>query len=227
VKERVHQILTDLERVRENLLTLSDDIWLSIDHHDQDALREGVEFKLAYNDKMMQFNSVASDLSALIQKFTDVPVETPVSGGNGRRGTAENERIIRELDREAPHTLDEDFSYTRPYGFVLQGRAYKDIVTWRRIYELTCQQLASKDLARFATLPTDPEWIGKRGNKAFATDPQSLRFALEITDGIYAEGNLSANNIRDYIKRLLNIFGIDQQEFVIYLREDRDAGGEA
>lgn len=35
------EILEDLEAVRENLLALSDDIWLSIDHNDADALEEG------------------------------------------------------------------------------------------------------------------------------------------------------------------------------------------
>jgi hypothetical protein len=227
MKERVRQILTDLERVRENLLALSDDIWLNIDHHDQDALREGVKFKLAYNDKMSQFNTVASDLSALVQTFMDVPVEAPQADAALKRDTRENERLVRELDREEPHTLDEDFSYKRPYGFVLQGQAYKDIVSWRRVYELTCQQLAAHDPARFAALPTDPEWTGKRGNKAFATDPKVLRFALPIADNVYAEGNLSANNVREHIKRLLRDFGIDPKEFVIYLREDRDASAEA
>ncbi len=32
--ERTLQILRDLELVRENLLALSDEIWLSIDHND-------------------------------------------------------------------------------------------------------------------------------------------------------------------------------------------------
>jgi hypothetical protein len=48
-----------------------------------------------------------------------------------------------------------------------------------------------------------------------------LRTALEIANGIYAEGNLSANAIRDRIKFLLNAFEIDSQEVSIYLREER------
>lgn len=36
--ERTLQILHDLEAVRESLLALSDEIWLSIDHNDADAL---------------------------------------------------------------------------------------------------------------------------------------------------------------------------------------------
>ncbi len=37
---------------------------------------------------------------------------------------------------------------------------------------------------------------------------------------------LSANGIRDHIKRLPSTFGIDPREFAVYLREDRDAGEE-
>lgn len=35
---------------------------------------------------------------------------------------------------------------------------------------------------------------------------------------------LSANQIRDNIKRLLGAFGLPQSTFALYLREDRDAG---
>ena len=51
-ENRTRHILQDLEAVRENLLALSDDIWLSIDHNDSEALEEGVQFKRAYNEKM-------------------------------------------------------------------------------------------------------------------------------------------------------------------------------
>ena len=50
--DRTRHILEDLEAVRENLLALSDDIWLSIDHND--ALVEGVQFKQAYNQPFRQ-----------------------------------------------------------------------------------------------------------------------------------------------------------------------------
>jgi len=50
--ETIRDILQDLERVRENMLALSDDIWLSIDHNDPEFLDEGVGFKQAYNNRM-------------------------------------------------------------------------------------------------------------------------------------------------------------------------------
>lgn len=222
-KTRVRQILTDLERVRENLLALSDDIWLSIDHNDPEALDEGVAFKRAYNERMVDFDQHASALSSLIQQFTHVLIEMPVTADKDRNGSVENEHIIRELDREQAHTLDEDFSYKRPYGFVLKGQAYKDIVTWQSVYKLVCTLLLQRDADRFARLPDNPHFIHRRGNRDFSRNPKDLRAPLEITNGIYAETNHSANSIAKRIGLLLDAFGIDRREFVLYLRQDRDA----
>ncbi len=59
--DRTLQILRDLEAVRENLLALSDDIWLGIDHNDTQAMNEGVEFKRQYNAKLSAFDLLASE----------------------------------------------------------------------------------------------------------------------------------------------------------------------
>jgi hypothetical protein len=223
MQERIRQILTDLERVRENLLALSDDIWLSIDHNDAEALKEGVQFKLAYNDKLERFTQLAEDLSALVQQFTSVPLNAPEQADGGKRSTAENQRIIRELDRGTPHTLDDSFMYKRPHGFVLEGRAYQNVPTWRRVYELVCQQMAEKDPERFAALPDNPKFTTRYGHKAFSNDRTELRIASHIAEGVYAEVHFSANDLRDSIKRLLTEFGVPHESMVIYLREDRDA----
>lgn len=226
--ERVRRILTNLEMVRENLLALSDDIWLSIDHNDQDALAEGYEFKRTYNDKMTAFDRAAGEVSELIQQFTAVHVEqaidTMIDTANVTTAqSAENERIVKELDRDEPHSLDEDFCYMRPYGFVLLGRAFKDIVTWRRLYEAFCRRLATHDPVAFAGLLRNKSLISRRGNKMFTLDPHDLRLPLSLTNGIYAESNLSANQFRDNMKKLLDIFGLDPRELRVYLRQDRDA----
>jgi len=48
------------------------------------------------------------------------------------------ERIIEQLNREQPYFIDEDFTFKRPHGFILDGRATTGITTWRRLYELVC-----------------------------------------------------------------------------------------
>ena len=138
------EILHDLEAVRENLLALSDDIWLSIDHNDPDALEAGVEFKRAFNAK--------------------------------------------------------------------------------RLSELVLRQVFDEDPERFGTLCGHPDFTSNRGNITFTQDPQRLRKSMQIHDGVFAESNLSANGIRDILRRVLENFGIPTDQLLIFLRQDRDAG---
>ena len=176
---RTREILEDLEAVRENLLALSDEIWQSIDQNDPDGLEEGVRFKRAYNEKMAAFDTLASELSAMIQQFTSVRLEEheDIGGDDESR----NVRIIQALNQEEPHSIDEDFTFKRPYGFILDGQATTGITTWRRVFELVCQQLQRRDPQRFAELPENPDFISNRGHPTPMTNLGGL--CLELLSG--------------------------------------------
>lgn len=218
---RTRAILEDLEAVRENLLGLSDDIWDSIDRQDLVAFDEGVQFMRSYVEKMTAFDQVASDLSSLIQQYTSVRLEESEQTG-GTDGD-QNDRIIAELDREEPHLMNEDFTYKRPFGFILDGYAASGITTWQRLYELVCRHLVSRDESRFRSLHDHPEFISNRRHHTVTSDPNSLRKAMELANGLFVESNLSANSIRDVISRLLDAYEIPNENMKVFLREDRDA----
>lgn len=220
--DRTRQILEDLEAVRENLLALSDDIWQSIDHNDPHALEQGVAFKRSFNEQVAAFDRGAAGLSALIQQYTSVNLEEGEESGAGDRDR--NARIVAELNREEPHTLDEDFTFKRPHGFILAGQGTTGITTWRRLYELVCKQLFQRDPVRFRGLPQNPDFISNRGKGYFSTSEDELRTAWPIADGLYAEVNLSANGLRDMIRRLLKQFDLPPDSLRLFLRQDRDAG---
>jgi hypothetical protein len=132
-------------------------------------------------------------------------------------------RLLVGMQR-LPHSLDEEFTYKRPHGFILDGQGTTGITTWRRLYELLCQQLLRRDPGRFQALPDNPDFISNRGNRSFARDPGELRSASLIGDGIHAEINLSANMVRDLIRRLLTTFEIPSERLQLFLLQDRDAG---
>lgn len=220
--DRTREILHDLDAVRENLLALSDEIWLSIDHNDPDALEAGVEFKRAFNSKAAAFDVVASELSELVQQYTRVRLEeSEQSGGVDRQ---ENDRIIAELNREESHHLIEDFTFKRPHGFIFRSRATTGITTWQRMYELVLRELYDDDPERFGTLCGHPDFTSNRGNITFTQDPARLRKSMEIRSGVFAESNLSANGIRDVLRRVLETFNIPTEQLLVFLRQDRDAG---
>ena len=114
----------------EKTCPLSDDIWAGIDRQDLAAFDEGVGFMRSYVEKMTEFDRLAADISLLIQKYTQVSLEATEE--TGREDREQNERIIQELNREDLHTLDEDFTCSRPHGLILGGQATSGITTWQR-----------------------------------------------------------------------------------------------
>jgi hypothetical protein len=69
-----------------------------------------------------------------------------------------------------------------------------------------------------------PEFISSRGHHTVTTDALSLRKPLPVDGDLFIEANLSANGIRDILRRLLVAFEIPVDQMQIYLRQDRDAG---
>jgi putative transposase len=214
------QIREALERINEDLLTLSDDIWLNIDHNDAIALEKGVDFKKAFNARQAAFAEAAQGIIEVLESHT-APEETVEEPTERKRGL--QDRKIKELDRHASHALGEDFSYKRPFGMRLEGEAYTHLRTWKAVYRQVFAHLRAKDPKRFARLDQADAALSRRGNPYFSRDKGALRQSMAIGDGLFAEVNLSANHIRDSIRRLLAEFSIPEQAITFYLREDRDA----
>lgn len=72
-------------------------------------------------------------------------------------------------------------------------------------------------------IPDHPDFATKRGNHSFARVSGDLRSACRINDDLFAGINLSANSLRDQIRKLLSVFAIPENEMIIYLRRDLDA----
>jgi hypothetical protein len=220
----IRNILRDLDNIRESLLAFSDDVWLGIDHNDTSAMKAGIAFKEKLNAQLDAFGKLSDEITRLVQEYTQIQ-----TGGEAFPETeigktdADNTRIIKDLNRNEPHTLTEDFTYMRPCGFVLDGKGYQDITTWSRVYELIIRHLAKKDPALFKALPDNPAMTSKRGYRRFSRNPDDLRKPIALPNGIYAEGNFSANHICASARTLLEIFSIPLDACTIFLRQDRNA----
>ena len=217
-------ILEELETVRESLLSLSDDIWLSIDHNDTEAMERGCKFKSIYNGKMQDFDSLSSEISELVQNFTHVNLQSKESDGSV--GDTDNDRLVRELRKDEPHSLFENFTFKRPHGFILKGTAITGVITWKRLYTRLCESLYRLDPQTFHALPKNEEFISSHGNPMFSEDNVNFHTSISV-GGLYANAHFSANGFRDSIGKLLGEFGIPASEFDIFLREDRDASRDA
>ncbi|MDT8389818.1 MAG: hypothetical protein RRC34_04840 [Lentisphaeria bacterium] len=221
-ENKINTLLDMLDTVQEGLLSLPDDMLLSIDPRDNESLDEGAQFIKEYNDVLGTFTQSTAKIAEMIKRHFDVnPEEDEVEKESANRG--KRDRIIKELDRTESHFLGENFTYKRPYGFILGEAAYKGLKTWKNLYMHILRLLQEKDAEKFARLPREPKFISRRGNPLFSPNRDDLRVAGEFADGFFVEVNLSANHILKGIENLLEHFGIPPRNLKIYLREDRDA----
>ncbi len=224
MRQRIQSILSNLDAVGEDLLALLDDIWLNIDYKDSDAVAKGAAFMIAFNNAVGDYREVSGRLSHLVEEFTQVPTFEAPSAPASDAERERRERLIRALDRRVPHGLGEDFRYKRPAIFTLDGVPFDGTNTWSQVHETLCRYLATLKPAVFAALPSNPDFTSSKGNRYFSRDPSDLRLGRDFGGGVLAETNLSANQIRDNMRRLLAAFGLPETAFVVYFREDRDAG---
>jgi hypothetical protein len=210
-QERAKRILTNLSSIDEDLLAFADDLWKGTNYRDQKERDRSLQFIDKYNKQLDLFSRIIRDIEAMIRQASGLP------GEDGRGG------VPSAPFQQAPHSLAEDFTFTRPLGIAFRGQAYKDTPTWKRVYDVVCGLVAALDLDRWAALPDNPAFTSIQDRKAFSRDQGDLRGPLPAIHGIYAEAHYSANSIRDNMVKLLKEFGIEERELKIYLRQDRDA----
>lgn len=216
----VEMVLDELDEVKEDLLTLYEDIQQGGDVRDPAARRETLAVLAEFNEKFAPLERALDEMKAFIERVTHVkrdgkrktpsiPQLTPVA------------RSTRPLDPSQPHSVDESFRLKQPYGFALRGQTYQ-VESWKQLYELFLEQLATHDPERFKELPdiypfnTDVEY--QKFTRSAADHPRS---PLKLPYGIYCKGSMSAELMFANIRRLLANFDIPESEMVVYLRSER------
>jgi hypothetical protein len=220
-QDKIKQILDTLNSLQENLLSLPDDMLLSIDPRDNDSLDQGTQFIKAYNDSLSQFTESSVKIVHMVKShFRINPEEDDIVKESTNR--QQRDRLIADLDKSVPHTLEENFTYKRPYGLILGDAAVKGLKTWKSLYLYVLDILQSCDPKKFSALPQTVRFISNRGNPLFSNEQTILRIGEKLSSGIYAEVNLSANMVRNNLRDLIQYFGFEPSTMKIYLREDRD-----
>jgi hypothetical protein len=91
------------------------------------------------------------------------------------------------------------------------------------MFNQVCACLDRIDHNKMLETATADDFISKKNLRYFSNDKTKLRESNKVTDSVYAEVNMSANNFIRIIKILLDFYKISYNEMQIYLREDRNA----
>lgn len=214
-------ILQDLTNVHENLISLSNDIWSSIDHNNTENLERGYQLKKEFNRLLDEFEQNKNSICALISEFTGVQIDRrPKIVYNEH---FENQRIIKELDKDEPHEVTEDFTFKRPTAFIFNNCAYTDLHSWTDLFVQFVSCAAKLNPSKLKEMADLPEFISKQDRKYYSADKKNLRTPVKIMNDFYVETNLNANQFAKRIIEIINHFGMKNSDITIYLWQDRNA----
>lgn len=195
--KKIQQILGQLAEVNEQLMSLADDIWLDIDPRDNESIAAGAQFLQNYNQSTEQLSQAAAAIEQqLSQYFQQDSTNLQPVIEQGSDDSQKNQRMIKELDRSKAYSLRDNFTFKRPYGFVLNGIAYTQITTWKAIYLKVLDILHGAEPNKFAALVTEQRFISNRGNPLFTHQKEKLRVAHALPAGFYTEVNMSQTLLR-------------------------------
>ncbi len=220
-EKTIASILKDLTNVHENLLSLSNDIWASIEHNDNEEVEKGCKFQKDFNNLIIEFCKNKDSISALLSQFSGVKIDDQPKIID--KNTTENQRLIKELNQNKPHEITEDFTFKRPVAFIFNGCAYPDTNNWTELYVQFAATAAKLNPTKIKEMAELPELISKQNRKYYSTDIKDIRKPAKIMNDFFVETNLCANDIAKRIIEIINQLGMKTSDITIYLRQDRNA----
>jgi hypothetical protein len=124
-----------------------------------------------------------------------------------------------DSDINIPHTLYEDFTYTKPAGIEIEG-VYFEATEWKDIFNKCCQYLLNKNPDIFLTFLNDQTMQGRK-RKYFSYDSNEFRDPVYIKGSdIYIENNVNAIFVRNIIIKMLEKYEIPKRNCHIFIRRD-------
>ncbi|HBH13443.1 MAG TPA: hypothetical protein DDX29_10070 [Clostridiales bacterium] len=206
-----------------------------------DGLRENINLTLSKLLKEKNYTEVrevtnASESVAEIQNLIDgyvimleVPLENDEKNEYEESATEEEKTIPNYGDYVVndalSHNLYEDFTHKKVTAFSFEGNRY-EAKDWKDVLVQTCDLLADIDSDKFYLLVNDPVMKGRKiayfGYESVVTNNGIKNCQMKNLD-VYVWTNLSANQIRNLIRKLLKKYGIRISDFYVYLRADYTA----
>ena len=199
-KEEIRNLYNSLIDIHQKLLSLPKDIISSTDPQDIEDLEKAVKFLKIFNNNLKDFTEAAKKIIENLKEYLSPITEPEPPGTYG---------IL---------SLYDNFTFKKPYGFILEGFTYKGVYTWKSWYIKVLEVLKGRDAEKFNNLPEEELFFSRRGKSLFTRNKNELRVA-ERVNGFYTEVNLSANDLRKIVIKLMKYFSINPDDMKVYVKK--------
>lgn len=199
-KEEIRNLYNSLIDIHQKLLSLPKDIISSIDPQDIEGLENAVQFLKIFNNNLEDFKKAAEKIIENLKEYLS-PITEPEPPGT---------YVVL--------SLYDNFTFKKPSGFILEGFTYKGVYTWKSWYIKVLEVLKERNAEKFNNLPEEKLFTSRRGKSLYTRNKNELRVA-ERVNGFYTEVNLSANDLRKIVIKLMKYFSINPDDMKVYVKK--------
>ena len=176
--------------------------------------------KLADMEKMTNIMNIMSQLKEKSELIDDIlEKDLDVEEYEEIEKTSPKDYENYKVDDQVEHNLYGTFTFKRPCGIRIENKKI-DTNNWNEVLINTCEYLVHKDKKIFLDIIISKKITGRK-RELISSSKDNLRDPKYIKEvNGYIETNLSANGIKNIIKRLLKEYKIPVKNYGIYLRAD-------
>lgn len=196
IKKILHQLLNEVEFVMENL---NDDGYLLDElyniHEELDTAIELISLKYG----QMNF----------INGINDIKIEN------------KNRPNYKEflVDNTIPHTLIENFTHIRPYGFKFYDDNLIETKTWIELYIKACELFLIIDEKKFLSFENKTIMNGEVKDY-FSKEKQNMDLPIKLLNKFHISTKFDANGFRDMLMKIIKEYNFSIEQFRVYWKAD-------
>ncbi|WP_027127961.1 hypothetical protein [Fusobacterium perfoetens] len=179
-----------------------------INNKEFEKATESIEF-------IKEINKKSQEIEKLLDKRLELDEEIKEASEVNNLKDYDKYRV----DENEKHSLYEIFRHKRPCAFIIENKRI-EANSWKEVLINTCEYLGEKD-SRILSKIVKEEKIKGRKRSLLSTNKKDMYGPeyLKLVDG-YVETNLSADGIRNLIKKLLKEYNIQLTKYFVFLRAD-------
>jgi hypothetical protein len=245
IESPIQGLRRQLERMAAELEAVSAEIWRNIDHEDATRLEQGVAYKQRFNQKRVPIEAAVADMLAVLRDYplgdpnpgeaatprvaNLPPAPVPITAASAPAGAVGARRaqaaplptpaVNQTREAHPANPMLGDLGQKVPFGFVLSGQTVTSASAWPLFYEALLEELYQRNPEELSRLADSGGGFLHGGKPLFARLPASLDDPLPVAEALFAEADLSPEELLEVIKGLLREVGYPLDSFKILLKE--------
>lgn len=185
-------------------------------NHILEELLEEIEFLVGY---FISEGYLPEKLDNIYEEISNVKEEIGLGYGQLDLLEDADKKQDYKLDHRVEHSLLENFTHIRPYGFKFLKEEIIEARTWKSLYIEACKMFMDLDESRFLSFINKTNMNGQKKNY-FSKEKTTIDSPVKIKDRLYISTKFGANEIRDLLIKILKEYDYDAREFKVYFRLD-------